>query len=401
MNNSEQLEKISQIKEFLKQKDIKNIYLVFTDTDGKILYKSVGVEELIRNTHVSWFDGISINGNLIEDFKDSKKSEWLVTLPDANSFYHLPFINEKNQNSCMIICDYKSFPYDTRSLLKNVVEKYLEMGITPIIGPEFIYSLDIEERQNFYHTLPVCNYNKFNNNLVNNLLEANIDIEYYMPFGNKHNRIDLVPDVANISADKLLVCRWFSENLSYLQNTSILYTSPKNETISSCPSHFSLWKGNREKNLFFDGDEENELSKLGYKFINGILYFNKFIKAIIKSCTKQEIKNYIVNYSTNRDNSLVQVPLYFKEKQKKDRVGWSKRCIFNGINADCNYYLVYATILYAGLLGIKNEKLFHIEKRLDNYSNIELIEEVENNKHFNNLFSDELIKKIVGKLRDN
>ena len=45
MNNSEQLEKIEQIKEFLKQKDIKNIYLVFTDTNGKILYKSVGVEE--------------------------------------------------------------------------------------------------------------------------------------------------------------------------------------------------------------------------------------------------------------------------------------------------------------------------------------------------------------------
>lgn len=399
MNNSEQLEKIEQIKEFLKQKDIKNIYLVFTDTNGKILYKSVGVEELIRNTHVSWFDGISINGNLIEDFKTSKKSEWLVILPDANAFYYLPFINEKEQSSCMIICDYKAFPYDTRKLLKDVVEKYLEMGITPIIGPEYIYSLNEKNKQDFYCSLPVYNYNKFNNKLVNNLLDTNIDIEYYMPFGNKHNRIDLVPDVANISADKLLVCRWFSENLAYLENTSILLSSPGDETISSCPSHFSLWKGNREKNLFFDGEEENELSMLGNKFINGVLYFNKFIKAVIKSCTKQEVKNYMVNYSTNRDNSLIQVPLYFNEKQKKDRIGWSKRCIFNGINADCNYYLVYATILYAGFIGINNNKFFEIEKRNDDYTNTELIEEVENNQFFKEVFNTELIKKIVEKLK--
>ena len=63
-------EQIEKIKKELKEKEIQNIYLNFVDFTGNVLTKMVGVQELINNTHVSWFDGISINGNLIQDFKD-------------------------------------------------------------------------------------------------------------------------------------------------------------------------------------------------------------------------------------------------------------------------------------------------------------------------------------------
>lgn len=373
--NNKQEEDIKKIKEELENEEIKNIYLTFVDFTGNILFKSVGVKELIRNTHVSWFDGISINGNLISEFKNIKNSEWMVLLPDSNSFYKIPFIKDKNQKSAIILCDIKKHPYDTRKLLKNVVDEYLKIGITPIVGPELIYSMEFEESQNkfidkenYYFSLPVSKRTQFNNTLVNNILESNIDIEYYMPYGKNHNRIDLVPDVANISADKLFICKWFAENLAYLENTSIDFSNIEENEISSCPMHFSLWKGNREQNLFFDEKDEFELSILGKKFINGIIYHNKFIKAVIKSSTNYPLKEHIIKYSTIRDNSLISVPLYFKEKQKKDRIGWSKRCIYNGINADCNYYLVIACILYAGLFGITTEKNIEKLAKSDNYS---------------------------------
>ena len=164
--------------------------------------------------------------------------------------------------------------------------------------------------------------------------------------------------------------------------------------------HFSLWKGNREQNLFFDEKDEFELSVLGKKFINGIIYHNKFIKAVIKSSTNYPLKEHIIKYSTIRDNSLISVPLYFKEKQKKDRVGWSKRCIYNGINDDCNYYLVIACILYAGLFGITTEKNIEKLAKSDNYSKKELIEEVKANKYFRGLLNEELINKIIQKLEN-
>ncbi len=405
MNNNQE-EQIKKIKEQLEKGKIKNIYLTFIDFSGNILSKSVGVKELIRNTHVSWFDGISVNGNLISEFQGIQDSEWMVILPDSNSFYQIPFIKEENQKSAIILCDIKEHPYDTRGLLKKVVQEYLKLGITPIVGPELIYSIDIEENQNkennqnYYFSLPVSKKTQFNNKLANNILEANIDIEYYMPYGKKHNRIDLVPDIANISADKLFICKWFAENLAYLENASIDFSNLKTDNISNCPIHFSLWKGNREQNLFFDEKDDNELSEIGKKFINGILYHNKFIKAVIKSCTNYPIKEHITKYSTTRDKSLISVPLYFKEKQKKDRVGWSKRCIYNGINVDCNYYLVIACILYAGLYGININKNIEKIAKNDNYTKKELIEEVKANKYFKQLINEELLDKIIQKLEN-
>ena len=103
--NNKQEEDIKKIKEELEKEEIKNIYLTFVDFTGNILFKSVGVKELIRNTHVSWFDGISINGNLISEFENIKNSEWMVLLPDSNSFYKIPFIKDKNQKSAIILCD--------------------------------------------------------------------------------------------------------------------------------------------------------------------------------------------------------------------------------------------------------------------------------------------------------
>ena len=84
------LEQIEKIKKELKEKEVQNIYLNFVDFSGNILTKMVGVQELINNTHVSWFDGISINGRLLQDFNDKKSNDWLVILPDPFSFRVIP-----------------------------------------------------------------------------------------------------------------------------------------------------------------------------------------------------------------------------------------------------------------------------------------------------------------------
>ena len=73
----------------------------------------------------------------------------------------------------------------------------------------------------------------------------------------------------------------------------------ENKNISTCPLHISLWDENRKNNLFFDEDDELELSKLAKNFINGILYFHKYIYAICKVTTnikKSKRKWYKMQY---------------------------------------------------------------------------------------------------------
>ena len=391
--NFSEIEKIS-LK--IKENEIKNIYLNFTDFDGNMCSKLVGVKELINNTHVSWNNGISINGKLIKNFEDAKNADWLVVLPIAKTFRIIPFLDDDDK-SAMIMCKIKDFPLDTRYLLENAVyDVKKEINAEPIIGRELIYEFR-NSKQNYYYSLPTNKSTKFNNILANYLLEAGIDIEYYMQYGKTHNRIDLVPDIANFSADKLQISRWFLNSLAYQNNENIKFSNIENKNISTCPLHISLWDENRKNNLFFDEDDELELSKLAKNFINGILYFHKYIYAICKVTTNEKMLKLIPRASIERDNSLIMVPLYFKEKQKKDRIGWSKRIIFQGLNSDANHYLAISVILYAGLYGIKNK----IKDNLNNkpeYTIEELCDEIRNNKYFYEKLGNELSNKILKEL---
>lgn len=413
--NKEFEEKIEEIKETIKNKNIKHIYLNFVDFGGRVLTKVVGAKELVRNTHVSWFDGISLNGSLIEDFKGDPDSDWLVLLPDPFTFKILPFIKDENQKSSVLFCNLRNYQLDTRKLLQKAVQEFFNMGFTPFMGTQLIYSIENDdELQNFYQSYATNSNMVFHNQFVNYLMDSGIDVEYYMPFGKKHERTDLVPDISNIAADKLFLAKWFVENLGIQENKKIGFENVEEENISSCPVHISLWKGKRERNLFFDGEKENELSDLGKHFIQGILYHEDSIKAIIKSCTSYEVKNYATKYSTVRDDSIIQVPLYFNEKKKKDRIGWSKRCIYNGLNADCNYYLVFSALLYAGLYGINNidnEEMYSTElKILENSKsklelhhsnqNTILIEKIRNNSYFREKLGDVIIKKVINNLKE-
>ena len=391
-------EQIEKIKKELKEKEIQNIYLNFVDFTGNVLTKMVGVQELINNTHVSWFDGISINGNLIQDFKDDRENDWLVILPDPFSFRIIPFLKDENQRAALIFCSIKNTSLDTRGLLKKAVNEFQELEMTPMFGTEFIYSIGEKEYQNFYETLATNKRTIFQNNLVNELLKANIDIEYYLPYGENHNRIDLVPDVADVAADKLWTANWFARNLANQENMEISFKNIEKLNLSSCPIHMSLWKGKREKNLFFDGEDKFELSQLGKSFMNGILYHEKSLKALATATSNEPQKYYRTKISVTRGNSLLQVPLYFNEKQKQDRIGWSKRCIYNGLNASQNYYLMFAAILYAGLYGIQNkiEPVKNIE--VDSYTKKELIDNLKGNEYFTEKLGAKIIDKAIKKL---
>lgn len=397
MENTKQ-NQIEKIKEILKKEEIKHIYLNFVDYSGNIHTKLVGVKELINNTHVSWFDGISINGNLIKDFEDDEKSDWLVLDPVPYTFRIMPFLKD-TQKSAMLMCNIKKYELDARTLLKRASKELQQKGFCAVAGTELIYNIETSQgEQDYYSALATSNSTIFNNELATNLLSAKIDVEYYMPYGKSQNRIDLVPDLVLNSADKLYIAKWFAKNLAQVKGEKINFENTDTNVLA-CPIHLSIWNKNKENNLFFDETKKYELSDLGRKFINGILYHNKFIKAVALSDENVKTANFETKFSVKRDNSLIQVPLYFNEKQKKDRIGWSKRCIYLGATQSTNYYLILAVLIYAGLYGIENDlEENNLKRTIDNYGKEDLMEELTENKYFQEKLGKDIIRKTIQKL---
>lgn len=390
---------IGKIKEKIQNENIKHIYLNFVDFSGNILTKTVGVKELINNTHVSWKDGISINGQLINDYKNIEGNEWLVILPDPSTFRVIPFTKDVSQKAGTIMCSIKNFKFDTRSILKQSVEYVLKSGFCPVSGTQLIYWIDDANETDYYKTTIGCTSNIFNNDLVDNISKSGIDIEYYLQYGKNYNRIDFVPDIVNISADKLTLSKWYLSSLALSAKIDVKLINSKQEFISSCPVHLSLWNENKHNNLFFNEKDKLELSPTGYKFINGILFHYESIMAVVAATSKNPILRNVPIYSTERDCSAINIPMYFREKQKTDRVGWSKRCIFNGGNNDCNIYLLQAVLLYAGIYGIENDLSSFSHSKKITYTKKSLINSIANNSYLREKIDSEVVDKVVQMLQ--
>lgn len=392
-------DRINTIKETIKQHNLHHIYLNFVDVMGNLWTKTVGVKELLANTHVSWTDGISINGRLIDGFNLDSNCDWLVIVPDPIRFYRLSFIDEPRQHAGALLCSVKDFELDSRTVLLKAVDYAKSLGFSPVAGLQLIYGFKDDFAEKAYQSFVFNASNTFNNEVVNSLLESEIDVEYYLRFYNNSNRIDLVPDEMNLIADKYTMAKWYIQALSLKYKTDVSFCDLfENKGVSSCPIHMSLWDKNKGNNLFFDPNRDLELSLIGEYFVNGILAFLPSIIAIISATSKTPIVSVIDNYSpsvsTLRDQcSAINIPLYFEEKKKVDRVGWSKRCIFNLGLSNSNIYLLLASLLYAGLYGIINK----LEKNgiAETLTPSLVRNHIANNQFFREKMGDVLIEKLI------
>jgi len=109
-------------------------------------------------------------------------------------------------------------------------------------------------------------------------------------------------------------------------------------------------------NAFFDPDDGYQLSETAYHFIGGQLQYIREISALL-SPTVNSYKRLVPGYEApvyicwgrrNR-SALIRVPEYFPGNEKAVRT--ELRCP----DPSCNPYLAFASMLKAGLAGIKNK----------------------------------------------
>ncbi len=368
MNTQVEANNLEMIRKTVLDCKIKHIYLQFTDLTGHSLAKVVSADEFLSNEHVSWYDGISIDGSLIPDYFNLPEADWLVIVPDPSTFCILPWMHDLQQRSARVICIIKDFNLDPRSCLIHVVNDARDAGFEPIFGPELIFEIQNNNydskgnnNRDYCKALPNDHFVAFRNVVVNNLLEMGVKVEYYMPFGAVQERIDLVPNNALMSADNIFTMKWILESLSLQFNNSIVFPKSVNKYQSSMPVHMSLWKGDEKRNVFFDSTDPLEISLLGRRFIAGILNHSASLSVLtdpyIKGDFSAKLNNYvpISGWSTERGSEIINIPMYFREKLKHDRIGWSKRCVYKRANGVANPYIAFAALLACGLDGIRQE----------------------------------------------
>ena len=129
-----------EVLQFVKEEDVKFIRLAFCDVFGKQKNISIMDNELQR----AFEYGIAIDASAINGFGDESHSD-LFLHPDPSTLVILPWRPEHGKvvrMYCEITYpDGKPFEGDTRSILKNAIQKAEDEGLSFKFGPEMEFYL--------------------------------------------------------------------------------------------------------------------------------------------------------------------------------------------------------------------------------------------------------------------
>ena len=183
---------------------------------------------------------------------------------------------------------------------------------------------------------------------------------------------------------------------------------------SGMHTNVSLWEKN--KNLFWDANDKDELSQIGRYFCGGIISHAKALTAICNPTTNSfhrlvpgyEAPAYIAWSGSNR-SAIVRVPQHFKG----EKYSFLKRLEFRAPDPSANPYLVFSSVLAAGLDGLKKKtepgdqirddifKMTRSERKKKNIDTLpsnlgDALDELESDRKFlTPIFTNDVIDKII------
>ncbi len=358
-------DKIGQVIEEIERCGTKFVRLQFVDIHGTPknmaipLVKPDDIEDIIK-------DGLLFDGSSVEGFAEINASD-LILKPDTDTFSPLPWRPEE-KGTCRFICDVywpegKPYEGDPRYILKKALEKIHDKGYNYNIGPEPEFFIIGEDENGFvvphdqgvyFDVEPVDQGTDVRRELVLGLESLNFDIEVsHHEVAPGQHEIDFKFDKALKTADAVITFKQaikaIVDNLGYM-----VTFMPKpffGENGSGMHCHQSLFKGN--KNVFYDPDTETQLSDEAMYFMGGLLKHAHALSAIVAPTVnsyKRLVPGYeapvYIAYGLKNRSTLIRIPA---------SRGNGTRIEFRCPDPSCNPYLAFATMLEAGMDGMKNK----------------------------------------------
>lgn len=360
--------KKEEIKEIIKENNISYIRMQFTDMLGDIKAVEIPTKKLDDALN----NKIMFDGSSIEGFVRIKEADMYLH-PDLDTFMILPFEDSSLGGVARFICDVytpdgKPFIGDPRYILKKEVAKMQEMGIeTMYVGfePEFyLFKLNEDgsvstrcsDHASYFDLSPFDGGENIRREIALMLEKMGFEVQAsHHEVGPGQNEItfkytDVVSACDRVQTFKQVV-KMVARKNGYL--ASFMPKPLNKQAGNGMHTNCSLYT--KEKgDLFYDPNEDMELSVMCKKWISGILMHarelslltNPIVNSYKRLVSGYEAPIYACWSDANR-SSLVRIPAIR---------GSATRTELRNVDPCANPYLALAGILACGLYGIKNIK---------------------------------------------
>lgn len=354
-----------EVKELIKEYNIKFIKLQFVDLNGQVKNISLPSEQIDKALD----NEIMLDGSSIKGFRSIETSDMFFH-PDINSFQILPWRETNGIHSARLICDIYNAdgtPFEgcPRCNLKRVMKAAEKMGFSMNIGPEaefFLFAKDkdgnvttkTQDHAGYYDVGPEDLGEDVRSDIVLTLQEMGFDIEASHHEGaDGQHEIDFRYTDILTAADNVTTFRIAVKAVAAKHNLHATFMPKPIYGINGSGMHcnISLFEGN--KNAFYDENAEYQLSDIAKYSIGGMLKHVKSITAItnpVVNSYKRLVPGYeapvYLAWSLANRSALLRVPA---------KRGVSTRVELRSPDPACNPYLAFAAILESCLDGIRNK----------------------------------------------
>ena len=354
-----------RMKYLTDEKRIKAVTVCFTDLEGRMHMLDYDKKFLLKSSDNLTFDGSSVRG-----FSAQKESDLRLAI-DWHAFYWLP-ADVFGPGKVLVfgqVLERDGSPYsaDMRAMLKAYSTSLFERDGTQCnVANEiegFIFqgrdaerryyekgAFDFVSTGGYYHSLPGDPLRQF--------IDTAAEVQRAMGFANEKDHPEVAPaqfemnyghTEASIAADQVqlykLICRQVASRLD--MSASFL---PKPVTgVNGNGMHTNMSVSRKGKNLFWDANGEEQISKTAWSFVDRILTSGEQLCLILNSSVNSyrrldphfEAPNQIKVSPIDR-GAMIRIPIG-NEK--------SARIEVRSIAPDANPYLAIYSLLKTGLEG--------------------------------------------------
>ncbi len=342
----------------VEKRGIEDVLLWFTDLEGHLKSFSITTREL----EGALDDGMGFDGSSITGFNAIEESD-MVAIPDPSTFRVLPDGQAGRMICDVVTPDGEPYDGDPRHVLRLALDRMKSMGFDTFnVGPEAEYFLFKDEKGTetideggYFAQTTMDAATGVRRDTIRALETMGIPVEYHHhEVGPSQHEIDIRFAPALDMADYMLTYRLVVKEVAKQHGYHATFM-PKplfGENGSGMHTHQSLFTDGR--NSFFDGDDKWHLSANGKAFIAGQLRHARELSAVFAQWVnsyKRLVPGYeapvYVAWSQRNRSALIRIPLYKPGSEQATRA--EIRCP----DPACNPYLLFATLLHAGLEGIE------------------------------------------------
>jgi len=347
---------------------IEFVRIMFPDILGRPMDFSIPSKEMPR----AFSEGKGFDGSSVEGFVRIEESD-LIIVPDPKTFRVFPWTyrgfdeNVSWREAIMFgdiyTPDGSHYDADSRWVLKRRLEQAKEsFGFDDFkCGPEmefFIFSdnqTPIPTDMGGYFF--AGKHGEIRKEIQLLLKKMGIESEYdHHEVAHGQHEIDLRYQSALDIADIVMIFRYMAKKVARRHNLYVTFMpKPINgQNGNGLHVHQSLWKNGH--NAFFEKDAPYHLSAEARHYTAGLIHhareicsvFSQWVNSYKRLIEGYEAPVYIAWGQKNR-SAYIRVPEYQPGKEKATRIE------LRSPDPGCNVYLALATMLSAGLDGIKNQ----------------------------------------------